>query len=278
MISNVIEKLIDIGNTLPESIPSGSKTLLGLNPNTLWFAKTEWYRGISNLTIDELSALLRGLVMVLDLSRLDPGLHRENAIQIRWIFHYIQDKDFMLNSSLDFSTRLADYLLSNTNRCDVPLGSESNFGAKSYKELIRNRVAFRRMREYTLDRIRTRKAIGEIHRNIRRKQCKNTASNKGTPTHEKRIEELKALTVYEKLKIIANDDQYSIGFYPGSIAHEATPEVIAELDETIKLMLLAKLKGKRKGPWKVLKKKLLESFRESDRDYHSTPWNRENWY
>jgi hypothetical protein len=152
----IIDKLIFIGRSLPTIIPPATDSILGLKPRNLTFRKESWLRSISGLSLNELTALLKGLVLVLDLEKLHPQLHRPSAIQIRWIFHYIQDQDFRFNSNLDLSTKLADQLLSSTDRCDVPLGSESNFGAKSYKELIRNRVAFRRMREHSLDRVRTR--------------------------------------------------------------------------------------------------------------------------
>jgi hypothetical protein len=269
----IIDKLIFIGRSLPTIRPPATDSILGLKPRNLTFRKESWLRSISGLSLNELTALLKGLVLVLDLEKLHPQLHRPSAIQIRWIFHYIQDQDFRFNSNLDLSMKLADQLLSSTDRCDVPLGSESNFGAKSYKELVRNRVAFRRQCEYTSDMLKERKIIAGINRSTRGKQSKNTALYRGTPVQKKHIEKLRALTVGEKLTFIANDDKYSVGFYPGNIAHQATSEVIAGLDDNTKLMILAKLKGKRKGPWGRLKKRLLDSFRRSERDYYSTPWD-----
>lgn len=273
----IIEKLIYIGSTLPAKIPPDTDSILGLKYEDINYSKAEWNKAMSSLSLNELVVLLKGVVMVLDLEEIHPQLHRFSAMQIRWIFHYIQGKDFKVNSNFDLTAKLADDLLSNTDRCDVPLGSGSNFGAKTYKELITNRLAYRRGREYECDKLEERKEIAEVHRNIRRKQCKNTALYRNTLVHEKYIEELKALSVNEKLNKIANDDKYSVGFYPGSIAHEATYEVIAGLDQNVKLMILAKLKGKNRGPWGRFKKRLLNSFRLKKSDYYTTPWDRNSY-
>ncbi len=273
----IIDKLIYIGNNLHAKIPPGTDSILGLKPKDINYSLEEWIRANPSISLDELAALLKGVVVVLDLIEIHPQLHRFEAMQIRWLYQYIRRKDFRLNSNLDLTAKLVDDLLSNTDRCDVPLGSGSNFGAKTYKELITNRLAYRRGCEYECDKLEERKEIAEVHRNIRRKQCKNTALYRNTLIHEKHIEKLKTLSVTEKLHQIANDDKYSVGFYPGSIAHEATYDVIAGLDENVKLMILAKLKGKNRGPWGRFKKRLLNSFRLTKSDYNSTPWDRNSY-
>ncbi len=59
--------------------------------------------------------------MVLDLEEKHPQLHSFSAKQRRCIFQYIQGKVFRLNSKFDLTTKLADALLSNKDRCNLPL-------------------------------------------------------------------------------------------------------------------------------------------------------------
>jgi len=274
MNDEVIKELIAIGKHFPAPV----QTLLGpkysLNPSSIRLNERMWRHYISHLSLKDLSDLLKGVVLVLDLDRRPPYMHRLSAMHIRYLFKHLQSKDYIENGNYEFSSHIADQLLANTERCDVPLGTESNFGAKTYEELLKNREAYHRWREHVDDKFKERILIADCHRKIRREQSKNTATYRGTSVHKKYIEELSELAVEEQLIKLANDDTYSAGFYPARMAYNANMNVVDKLDEDIKIMLMAKLKGKTKGSWGRFKKRLFKSYQKDHPNGHLNPWDR----
>ena len=274
MNDEVIKELIAIGKHFPAPV----QTLLGpkysLKPSSIRLNERMWRHYISHLSLKELSNLLKGVVLILDMEKISPFLHRISAIHIRYLFKHLQYRDYIESGNYEFSSHIADQLLANTKRCDVPLGAESNFGAKTYQELLEKRQAFHRRREHVNDKLKERMLIADCHRKIRKEQCKNTAIYRGTDVHKKHIEELIILTVEEQLIKLANDDTYSVGFYPARMAYNANINLIDKLDEDIKIMLMAKLKGQKRGAWGRFKKRLLKSYQKDHPGGFLTPWDR----
>lgn len=274
MKDKIINELIAIGKHFPAPV----QTLLGpkysLKPSSIRLNERMWRRYISHLSLKELSNLLKGVVLILDMEKISPYIHRKNANHIRCLFKHLQYRDYIENGNNEFSSHIADQLLVNTERCDVPLGGESNFGAKTYEQLLKNREAYHRMCKYVDYKLKERMLIADCHRKIRREQSKNTAMYRGTSVHKKHIEELSKLTVEEQLIKLANDDAYSVGFYPARMAYNANINVIDKLDEDIKIMLMAKLKGKTKGSWGRFKKRLFKSYQKDHPNGHLNPWDR----
>jgi len=270
----IINELIAIGKHFPAPV----QTLLGpkysLKPGSIVIDEHKWDHYTSNLSLVDLSNLLKGVVLILDMEEISPFIHRKNANHIRHLFKHLQRRDYVENGNYEFSSHIADQLLANTERYDVPLGAESNFGAKTYEELLKKRLAFHRWREHVNDRLKERMLVADCHRKVRKEQCKNTATYRGTDVHKKHLEQLSKLSIQEQLVKLANDDKYSVGFYPARMAYNANINVIDKLDEDIKVMLMAKLKGKKRGAWGRFKKRLLKSYQDAHPGGFLTPWDR----
>ena len=72
---------------------------------------------------------------------------------------------------------------------------------------------------------------------------------------EKLFAELRGLPVLERLEHLAWDDTRSLHFYPADLA-VCPAEDLQQLDPVTKERLVAKLRGRKKGPWHKLAKRL----------------------
>jgi 4-aminobutyrate aminotransferase/(S)-3-amino-2-methylpropionate transaminase len=65
-------------------------------------------------------------------------------------------------------------------------------------------------------------------------------------------------------------------FYPTCLADAATSDVISALSQSVRLQLLRRLKGKRRGAWAACKRRLLDTLKSGKPDWRS-PWDRPRW-
>ena len=64
---------------------------------------------------------------------------------------------------------------------------------------------------------------------------------------------------------LIDDQEYSVEFYPTCLAGAVKHDVIASLETDSTLALLDRLKGKHRGPWGGLKKRLLNARDTADK-------------
>ena len=84
-------------------------------------------------------------------------------------------------------------------------------------------------------------------------------NNRGSQIHKDTVCHLSKLSVVEQLAYIADNDVYSIGFYPKSIPASVTSEDVQILSDEVIDELKRKLTGKAWGPWKKLKALLADA-------------------
>ena len=260
--AHVVETLVRIGNDPVTETPEIAALLDTLRPYSginreHW---STWDQTTEHMSTESLVALARGLTLAERYLRWNGG----SVAAVIWVFRQIQQRDNEL------ANKAADWILPRTRNMYVPYGRQ-NRGAQSAEEYRRAT----RVREVKIEagivseqESETRAAV---ERSVRERQRHKASVDRNTVVRTRFLEDLRRRTTVEQLLLLANDDVYSAEFYPTCLADAATNDVISTLDEQMKIRLLTKLKGKKRGPWRSFKRRLLSTMSK-------TPWDREKWF
>ena len=248
----VVEILIKIGRS-PELTTKTRKLLKAVKFHDAidrlgW---DEWDEVTQPMATDDLVALIKGLTVAEKYHKWSGG----SVSAVIWTFRELQRRN------RDLSEQLTDWILPRTENSYVPFGSQ-NHGATSYREFTEMECLQGLMRTAgEKERILAEKEARE-QRAVRKKQRHRSTKHRNSAIREKMIQELRKLPVEEQLKQIAAGTRYSVTFYPTLCAGQARQEILESLDGEIRLKLLEKMKGKHRGPWGKLKKRLLATFQD----------------
>ena len=150
--------------------------------------------------------------------------------------------------------RTANWVLKNSLNPRVHLGWGELYGADSVKEFL-----FRRAwAEVVYAEGLYRGAEEEQELELRKKQKTESHLLRNTTFRNDLIRQLSHLTISQQLRRIADDDDHAVQLYPTLIAGRATTDVIQQLDLKTCEKLIQKLKGRHKGPWARLRRRLIK--------------------
>jgi hypothetical protein len=260
--ADALQKIHDLSRGQPTFVGGGPRFLLG-HPRFYPEIKSQDF--VESLAIVELAALIKGYAFCEERFQWGGG----SVSPAIAMFHFLEGKDPKVADTV------ADWILPRTTNMYLPYGS-INLGAQSAKE-YRNRWRARQtgIEEYlSADAELERQA--NIGRSRRKAQRFVSVRDRNSDIREKLKADLSQLAVEDQLQRLIDDQEYSVEFYPTSLAGTMTHDVITSLDANLKLAVLERLKGKHRGPWGRLKKRLLTSF-DSNVWRQSTPWDKQKW-
>jgi len=274
LIKQACMHLIEIGKSTDPNDPGNADILQKINdlsrgqpPFALgeprYFHK--WQDLVESIAIVELAALIKGYVFCEEHLRWSGGSVSPAIAMFR----------FLERGDPKVADEVADWILPRTSNFYLPYGS-NNLGAQSAKEYRHKR----RVRDTGIEEYLSADAELERQANIGRSRRKAqrfaSVRDRNNDIREKLKADLSQLAVEDQLQRLIDDQEYSVEFYPTSLAGTMTHDVITSLDANSKLAVLERLKGKHRGPWGRLKKRLLTSF-DSNVWSQSTPWDKQKW-
>ncbi len=243
----LIAKIISAGNSSQAKLGIVTQEIDDLAPyreiNTT--GPDTWKLITSDIQTDDLFALIRGLTLTEREHRWSGG----SAASVIWIFREIEHR------SSAFADVVADWVLANTGNKYLPYGF-NNDGARSlaeYRALSQSRAELDRVRQIEQEEKMTRV---EYDRKILSQQRSRAILLRRSPDRKLLIQELGELSPKEQLELISADPLYPPNFYSTRCASNSSIEVLASLSKEVRQAHLTKLKGKQKGPWAKLKKRL----------------------
>lgn len=257
--ANVVRILIEFGTS---SDPKANAEILeALKPydsinREHW---TAWNAVADAILTEDLIALTRGLT----LAENGNGWSGGSVAAAIWTFRQVQKRDPTL------AVELANWILPRTRNPWVPFGRQSH-GSRSVEEFVRNEQQRAEQISTGISEQQASHLRAKVERQVRKAQRERSARDRNNDIRESFITALNRLTTEEQLRRLAADETYSVEFYPTCIAEAATESVIKSLDEDTRIALWKKLKGKKRGPWRNFKGRLLATFSYS-------PWDRGKW-
>jgi len=228
---------------------------------------SDWDLASQRLATADLAALVRGVTIA------EEGLLGWSGGSVSaaiWVFRKLQERDAVL------AEEMADWVLRHTTNPWLPFGTQ-NFGACSLAE-YRNRSAHRQQQiKEGLDAQEASERRAAEFREKLTRQRHRAAQLWRTETRAAFLRTLEALPIPEQLAQLARDQEFPPQWYPTKLASAATPDVLAQLDEDIRLALLEKLKGRHRGPWGSFKTRLRASLGDKWGG-RASPSDRKPWF
>ncbi len=257
---NVVRILIEIGTTGDPK--ANADHLEALKPydsinREHW---TAWNAVTDAISTEDLVALTRGLT----LAESGNGWIGGSVAAAIWTFRQVEKRDPTL------ADELANWVLPRTLNPWVPYGRQ-NHGARSVEHFRREEQRRAEQISFGIAEEQKGKGMAEAERQARKAQRERSARERNSDIRESFISALNRLTIEEQLLRLASDEAYSVEFYPTCIAESATEAVIKSLNDETRITLWKKLKGKKRGPWRTFKRRLLSTFSYS-------PWDRKKWF
>lgn len=261
---HISESLIGVGRAIRSEVPPNSDELSSFRRYDSINRKGRefWSRTASPLTDEEVADLARGLTYVETQLKWSGG----SVSGVIWLFHELIDR----NTKIELLDELSSWILRNTSNPYNPFGTRISLGAKNYSEyrtLSLSRA--QRINKY----VDADARLGELARAEQEKRRKMAAAGdkaRNTPLRAEIIQALNPLPLAEKLMVISADPTFPPQFFPTSIADSATQEVVDALPEDVRRNLARRLKGRKRGPWRNFRKRLVRSLGEI--------WNKEPWW
>jgi acyl carrier protein phosphodiesterase len=245
--ADALQKIHDLSRGQPTFVGGVPRFLLG-HPRFYHEIKSQDL--VESLAIVELAALIKGYAFCEERFRWSGG-SVSPAIEMFRILNKRGDPKV--------ADEVADWILSRKiNEC-LPYGVNKRGAqsAKEFRKISSERLASYRQslaEETELARQRT------IDRARRKAQRFASARDRNSYIREKLKDDLSHLAVGDQLQRLIDDQEYSVEFYPTCLAGATTHDVITSLNANSKLAVLERLKGKHRGPWGGLKKRLLVSM------------------
>jgi len=269
LINRVAAHFIEIGKSNDLDHLENSDALQKIHDlsrrHSTYFVSLKWKGLVETLATTELAALTKGYAFCETRFQWLGG----SVSPVITMFHSLQWRDSKVADAL------ADWILPRTHNAWSPYGTSviREKSVKEYRKTLKarlERINLHVCRELELQRLAT------IDRTMRKNQRLASARDRDSNIREKLKSDLSPLTIEDQLQRLINDQNYSVDFYPTCLAGSTTHDVIASLNADFKLALLGRLKGKHRGPWGGLKKRLLVSLRPNSWG-NSTPWDKQKW-
>lgn len=241
-----VRTLIEIGRQDPTYGPLDD--LVAALADLGWVNKLHWssWNAVTDQrSNDDVLALFRGLIIVERRLRWTGG----SVSAAIWVFRALSDRD---DPRCD---AIADWALKNSDNQWVPFGSS--------RGAARNLVEYREQSAEKSKRRTKNLAIATLANQAAREWRATSARQKALTAEQRRgparlsfLEQLGSLPISAQLDQLANDVQYPVEWYPVSLATAATTDTLASLQPDVRLRLVQKLRGKRRGPWATFKQRL----------------------
>ena len=203
-----------------------------------------WDEVTSTMRTDDVVTLFRGLALA------ERGWSGGGSVAgAIWVFREVARRDAALGD------RVADWALANTESPWVPFGTDRH-GAHSLAEYRERKASREASRRHRLADVAESERQAEARRTVTREQRTHAASLRGSEARTQFIQALCRLGIGEQLEQLASDVEFPVEWYPTRLAHAAKGPPLAHLSPPLRSALLEKLKGKHRGPWAALKKRL----------------------
>jgi hypothetical protein len=262
--------LVKIGHLSQEvsSLPDIQYLLETLKPqgHRIRCHSIEWNKITDKLPINDIIGLAKGLTIME--SNFDDWFNG-SVSPIIWIFRTVQGKNERMGNDL------VDWILPRTRNPYVPFGSQ-NYGARSLAEYHQKNLLHKEMIRRGIADIKDNEEKTKRDREIRRSQRLISAEDRVTGKRKLFLNELNQMNITDQLIRLSEDNKYSAKYYPTRCVRRANRKVIESLDDKTRLAILAKLKGKHRGPWGKFKRRLVETFNDDQRG-RLIPWDRRPW-
>lgn len=210
-------------------------------------------------------ALFRGIILVEQML----GWSQGSVDASIWVFREIHRRNVTCKDEI------ADWALANTNNPYIPFGTQ-NFGAHSLAEYWRRSEEHQRSIKQGLEEVSESERRAQKEREKTAQQCRHAAELRHGHVRDQFLKSLETLSINEQLQLLANDTEFPIQWYPTRLACAANAQIINRLDHSLRMTLLAKLKGRHRGPWGNFKRRLRSSFGEPRKA--DDLWNRQPWF
>lgn len=204
-----------------------------------------WQLITRNMQVEEVIALIRGIIR----AERESGWGGGSVSAVIWVFRILQRR-FPSRSD-----EVADWVLANTRNEYLPFGGQ-NFGARSlaaYREANEHYAENKRLK-LLVQKAQDEKTIQE--RVVFMEQRNRAIALRRSEVRQRIILECNEVSTRAQLVRIATDPLYPTNFYSTRCASAANENIIASLSKETILALLVKLKGRQRGPWLKLKKRL----------------------
>ncbi|MCG3775033.1 MAG: hypothetical protein JW395_1861 [Nitrospira sp.] len=208
---------------------------------------SSWNAVTDRMSNDDVLALFRGLIIVEKRLRWTGG----SVSAAIWVFRALSDRNDPRTDSI------ADWALENSDNPWVPFGS-SRGRARSLAEYRTQCLEKGERRAKNLAIATQADQAAAEWRSTRGPQRTLAAQQRRSPVRLSFLEQLSSLPIPAQLDQLARDVQYPVEWYPVSLAAAATTDSLANLTHAIRLLLIQKLKGRRRGPWATFKRRLRE--------------------
>ncbi len=263
----LIEKLIDIGRRADLESEALLADIVALERHGEinrhhW---SDWHVALEGRPVNDLINLVRGLTLTEKRNRWLGGSVAGGI----WVFQLVEKKD------PNAAELLADWVLGHTENSWMPFGGQ-NYGAGSlaqFREIQGNRD---KIISNGIARDAEIEAEAKADREQQRIERQHVAEDRNSSKREAFIHELGQKNIRDQSEQLANDEYYSVGYYPTRCARLATSDLLESLPCATRLALARKLKGRKRGPWGSFKQRLLGTFCGQD-PYQSSPWDKQRW-
>ena len=244
--ADALQKIHDLSRGQPTFVGGGPRFLLG---HRRFYHEIKSQDLVESLAIVELAALIKGYAFCEERFRWSGG----SVSPAIAMFHFLDGEDPKVADAV------ADWILPRKINENLPYGVNKRGvqSAKEFRKILIEERAFSRQslaEETELARQRN------IERARRKAQRFASVRDRNSDIREKLKADLSQLAVEDQLQRLIDDQEYSVEFYPTCLAGATTHDVITSLDANSKLAVLERLKGKHRGPWGGLKKRLLVSL------------------
>ena len=226
------------------------------------FDRMVWEAEVANRTMEDTTALFYGLVLAEE-----TFIRGTSSVAGSiWVFRQLTE----MTDNLEHLNAVASWALSVTSNPYVPFGSTITGSSRDYVEYINFKSAKQEAISIEIELDQKLEQASAREREQRRSRAESCRRHRKKEPWKGKVAELEGLSILDKLQIIATDPTYPPQFYPSYIAGEANSDVLRQLPKDTREELVRRLKGKRRGAWALLKRRLLNEL-------HSSPWDRKKW-
>jgi hypothetical protein len=264
----VVTELVRIGHDFSDQWPVPAESCAHLVEHSKldmahWSA---WDVVCTELGIEDLVALSKGVVIAEETC----GWRGGSVAAAIWVFRNVERRQYPELGSL------ANWILNRTSSPYIPFGTR-NFGARSLLTYQYHRESHQNSIDEGIRQQAETEAAAAAWRSLRKSQRKAAHIQRKSEARTTFIRELSQVGIFEQLSRFLDDESLPVEYYPASLAGGLNEAILNQLDEALLLKLLHRLKGKRRGPWLGLKKRV-RSCLTSHIQQNGMPWDMKPWF
>lgn len=238
-----ITKLIELGSKFPVRCSTLLKTVKDYSTLNMQLPDV-WRVATTSLTNEQLGNLIKGITI----AQKEFSWMGGSVASCRFLIEIMAERDESMNKV----DEVFSWVLINTSNQWSPFGTWLTLGAKTYSEFCKlsNARNVIHKNKYAEQCIAEDKA--KLERKERASFKKQCANIRRSEERTRLLAKLNAMTVYEQLIYLSEQNLYTPNFFPTRLAGISTTEVLRSLPIENMYAILVQLKGKQKGPWESL--------------------------